>query len=93
MEVINQGIVWGWWPSPIWLTVGIIGLLMIIWQFGWRWEIGLIAAGGLINLGNRWQRGGAVDYWRVGGLWFNLADVLIIIGVGVLLWKNLLSRK
>lgn len=94
MEIINFGVAWGWWPSSIWLSVGAVILALVIWWFGISWETMLIAIGGSSNLVSRWQKGGVVDYWRLpGGLWFNLADVLIMIGVIGLLGKNLWHRK
>ena len=94
MEVINQGIAWGWWPNVNWLGIGGVILIIIIGIYGLRWETVLIMIGGLSNLMNRWQKGGIADYWRLaGGLWFNLADVLIMIGVGSLLLKHLWNRK
>jgi len=62
-----------------------------------RLALGLVAGGTLGNLVDRVRDGAVVDFvrWRVGDhLWpiFNVADVVLVIGVALLLLENVLER-
>jgi len=63
-----------------------------------RIALGLVAGGTLGNLVDRVRDGAVVDFvrWRAGGhLWpiFNVADVVLVIGVALLLLENVLQRR
>jgi lipoprotein signal peptidase len=51
--------------------------------------LGLILAGGVMNIGERWLWGRVNDYWTVPivNINNNLADWLIAVGVVVVLWE------
>ncbi len=65
--------------------------------YEYRTELGLILGSGISNVADRFVHGGVVDYvyWHCGFNFaiFNLADVLIDIGVGLLLLKTLVLNK
>ncbi|MEO1941680.1 MAG: signal peptidase II [Campylobacterales bacterium] len=81
------------------ILIGVVALLL--WREGalQRHPIlfGLIFGGGLSNILDRFTRGGVVDYlyWHCGFQFpvFNLADVLIDLGVGFLLLHLWLSHR
>lgn len=52
------------------------------WQVAGLW---LIAFGGASNLFERIYWGRVDDYWHIGRVGFNLADVVIIAGAGIVL--------
>jgi signal peptidase II len=65
--------------------------------YEYRTELGLILGSGISNVVDRFVHGGVVDYvyWHCGFNFavFNLADVLIDVGVGLLLLKTLVLNK
>ena len=65
--------------------------------YEYRTELGLILGSGISNVADRFVHGGVVDYvyWHCGFNFavFNLADVLIDVGVGLLLLKTLILNK
>jgi lipoprotein signal peptidase len=46
---------------------------------------GLIVAGGIYNFAERYFNYCVLDYFRLGSIYFNLADIAIVIGVVFLL--------
>lgn len=62
----------------------------------YAFELALILGAGASNLYDRFVYGGVVDYvyWHCGFEFaiFNLADVVINIGVAILLYKNLIKK-
>ncbi len=88
--------VWIFWPLVILIISYIIWQAFVLWQkknpefFIW----GLIAIGAINNLIDRLQYGAVIDYLRV-GWWpvFNLADSMIVIGVILLVWKQIKIKK
>lgn len=53
----------------------------------------LILAGGLSNIIDRFFRPGVIDWIPFFGLWFNLADIFITLGVILIIGQNFLSRR
>jgi len=47
----------------------------------------LILAGALSNLIDRFFRGGVIDYFKIGLIKFNLADIFLITGVIIYAWS------
>jgi len=90
---VNQGISLGipMGDLVVWLVVGV--LLIVIWMQRRQWNAGvaLLLAGGLGNLVDRLVYGAVVDMFYVTGigLWFNLADVYIVVGLLVFLLTNI----
>ena len=78
-------------PAPLIISVTGLAVLGIV-VMAWRGDIrppaaaGLVTGGGLANLGDRLTGGSVVDMFDV-GWWpvFNLADVLLLTGVGLVL--------
>lgn len=92
--ILNQGVAWGLDLGVDWQGLGLgilLGLiLLLIWQLGFCWQSSLVVAGGLSNWLDRVRLGGVVDYITIGNFpSFNLADVLITSGVGLLLIKKI----
>ncbi len=82
---------------PLWLTSGIAGAWTYLMSVRGRWAeklaLTLVLAGGLSNLIDRYARGYVVDYiciqWKVlKKIVFNLADVFILAGAGLLVLVN-----
>lgn len=62
------------------------------------WALGLLVGGALGNAYDRWAYGAVADFFHfhVGAFsWyvFNIADVAIVAGVGLLLYESLLKRE
>jgi signal peptidase II len=79
-----------------------VGLALATLKARDRWmeaALGLVASGALGNLADRWRFGRVVDFIEVGVpsvyTWpvFNVADSAVCVGVGILVWKSLFSRK
>lgn len=56
--------------------------------------LALIVAGGLSNIIDRFLYGGVIDYFKIGG-WpiFNIADILIVVGVFWWAWYLITSNE
>ena len=90
----NPGVAFGVGSNaPTSLVIGLTGLAVLgIVVMAWRGDIrppvaaGLVVGGGLANLGDRFTGGSVVDMFDL-GWWpvFNLADVLLLTGVGLAL--------
>lgn len=71
-------------------------LLAVLFLTGLKyrsWGIYLIIVGGVSNFLERFFHGRVNDYWRVGSLEFNLADILIMVGVGVVIYSAVYARS
>lgn len=100
--IANSGVLFGWIDNVVigyWLMA--IGLLAVIWIIknadlnitSYRWSLILIIAGGLSNIIDRFIRGYVVDYIDFFDLnHFNLADILIVIGIILYCWQILKSK-
>lgn len=103
LVLANKGIIFGWIENPfIGYSLLVVGLLVLIWlilkfrfsHFAFRLSLGLISAGAISNLIDRIFRGYVVDYIHFFNLnVFNLADVLIIMGIFVYFLQIFLSNK
>ena len=92
--IYNSGVAFGVGSSaPASFVIGLTGMAVLgIVVMAWRGDIrppaaaGLVAGGGLANLGDRVTGGSVVDMFDL-GWWpvFNLADVLLLTGVGLTL--------
>jgi lipoprotein signal peptidase len=83
---INTGGIFNW-PIYSHLAAGIL-LVAIVWLLRKSQDshllvvgLSLIVIGGSSNIFDRWLYGGVVDYWQLGSLLFNVADVLISTGI------------
>ena len=84
-------------PAPLIITLtgmAVVGLVVMAWRGDIRppAAAGLVTGGGLANLGDRLTGGSVVDMFDL-GWWpvFNLADVLLLTGVGLVLllgWRR-----
>lgn len=106
--ILNQGAAFGMLEGSRWLFIVIaLAVSVGIWYF--RGEIGkepvmvrfgaaLFAGGAVGNLIDRILRGAVIDFFDF-RIWpiFNVADIAICIGVGMILWKlitaELLERR
>lgn len=86
--------------SRVWLIlaglafIGLVYFFYLAWRQGaWGkvWGLSLILIGGFSNLWDRFNLGGVIDVWYGdlfwGGFNFNLADVYLVIGVIILIYK------
>lgn len=95
--VTNGGVAWGWQLGDF-QVVGII-IAICLWAVAtWRkggWGEVLVLAGGLANLTDRLVDAKISDWLRLGrvNLWFNLADIYIISGMAIILWKSKFFTK
>jgi signal peptidase II len=80
----------------------LIGAVVAAMRLGWRGGplvgLSLVFAGGASNLIDRVTRGSVIDFLNVGVGWlrtgiFNLADVAVTLGVGVLLLTHARSSR
>ncbi len=100
MENCNEGVFFGLMDGsgliiPINLVLVLIFfVLMIKAADGWgRLSWGLIWAGGILNLWDRFSFGCVRDYWQPLSFWpmFNLADSMIVVGIFIFAlnyWKK-----
>lgn len=96
--VKNQGILfpnpngWYWW---LWLLAGVVIIISLFINQKSNLRLGeiLILAGVLSNLIDRLFRGGVIDYLNIYGLFFNLADIFIILGLVIYFYKILIYEK
>ena len=77
-----------------------LGLMALatLFYLGWRawqqqhnfklWGASLMLIGGLSNLFDRLWLAGVGDIFHVGGLSFNLADLYLLLGLGLMLFKT-----
>ncbi|OGD62548.1 hypothetical protein A2160_05885 [Candidatus Beckwithbacteria bacterium RBG_13_42_9] len=89
LVVLNQngllGIFPWWWGG---ISLFIIGLWFLR-ERTYNWELCLILAGGVSNLLDRFLWGGVVDFPIFGFLpAFNLADLMIDLGIILILFKG-----
>ncbi len=90
--------------SPIFLAIGIAGILvwslyMLLHTHISRWRIYaciLIGIGGISNIIDRLLYAGVIDFLHLHwGSWswpiFNIADIAIVVGVGMLVWQDMRS--
>ena len=87
--------------QPVIFTLVTIGLIAVLIYGARRWYVSkalfgsvLIASGALGNLINRAKDGYVIDFvhWFVGDFsWpiFNVADVLVVFGVGLVIWHEM----
>lgn len=92
----NTGVGLGLFSNfPVWVTL-IIGLVLL--TFLWRARSGgerLILIGGLANLLDRLIFGSITDWLKLPwfSLWLNLADVYIVLGLGLVLGQSKIRRN
>ncbi len=87
---------WIFWPLMV-FVIGYVALQAVKHWLAKDLEFfywGLITIGALGNVLDRILYGAVIDYIRV-GWWpvFNLSDSMIVIGVCLLFWKQLRSKK
>ncbi len=89
--ILNFGISWGA-RFQTWFLVWLVIFILASWRLGWYKLTGwrLLVTGGSLNLVDRLAFSGVVDPWRLFFLYFNLADILIVIGA-LLLLKSIIS--
>lgn len=103
----SMGAGWGDWTR--WVTLGVLPalvLLCLVWYALKEpavsaWEVvacGLVVAGGAGNLMDRFRLGYVQDflyigYGPIGTNIFNIADAVVMAGLGILLIKNFLTYR
>ena len=106
--VRNDGVSFGLFAGAAhWGTLASIGIAMAIGLSIWLWRsqsllqvigIGLLIGGALGNVLDRFRHGAVIDFLGfrpVGSGWpaFNLADVAIVCGAGLLIYESLRSES
>ena len=99
--IYNPGVAFGVGasaPAPLIIALtglAVAGLAVMAWRGGMHPPVaaGLVVGGGVANLGDRLTGGSVVDLFDL-GWWpvFNLADVLLLTGVGVILLSTRRQR-
>jgi lipoprotein signal peptidase len=88
---LNQNGTWG--IMPAWISISGLAAIAIYFYFQKKLELPLviILAGGISNIIDRLLYNGVVDFIKIFDWFptFNLADVFICCGVGVMIWKEL----
>ncbi len=93
-SVLNTGVAFGLFGGNNVLLAILTAILFVavIWWYYKEPSVGLtlVAAGALGNLFDRVLFGGVVDFIDL-GFWpaFNVADALVVVGVGLLLYREL----
>jgi len=89
--LVNHGLVFGLGSkAPTWVIFIILALILVwVLRAGPQYILGLalIFGGGLSNFLDRLWRGGVVDFKMLWLTAFNLADLAIVIGVLILLYR------
>lgn len=89
--IYNQGIAFGFLASNFtWIALHILLLFIVFFLMPESSGKKLIIGGGVSNLLDRIFQGGVVDYidfkiWPV----FNLADIFICIGIGLIVYRGI----
>lgn len=99
----------GWGPGTRWFVLGVFPALVLAGLAFYAlkektissWEVlacGLVVAGGAGNLIDRFRLGYVQDflyvgYGPIGTNIFNVADAVVMVGLGILLWKNFQSYR
>ncbi len=99
----------GWDPNTRWFVLGVFPALVLAGLTFYAlkektissWEVlacGLVVAGGTGNLIDRFRLGYVQDflyvgYGPIGTNIFNVADAVVMAGLGILLWKNFQSYR
>lgn len=79
--------------AGVWLPIaGLVLLLVAAIKTKLRPAIwmGLVVGGGISNVLDFVVYRAVVDYWHIAGVWFNLADVGIVVGIG---WWLIVSQE
>lgn len=87
----NYGMSFGWNFPGITLVSGIVLLGLIVWAIREKsWQLGLVVLGGGLNFYQRVTLGYVVDNWKIPAipLYNNINDWLIVVGIGLYLWKK-----
>lgn len=95
--LVNNGVFFGLFTHPLVVILTIVlGILILVRLaqshpsgIGHFWGITLVITGAVSNVLDRFFVGGVVDYFPLFG-WstFNLADLVILGGVGLILWEE-----
>ncbi len=99
----------GWGPGTRWFMLGVFPAIVLAGLALYALKektiskaevlaCGLIVAGGAGNLMDRFELGYVQDflyigYGPIGTNIFNIADAVVMAGLGILLWKNFLSYR
>ncbi len=86
-------------PNVIGTVLMVLALVVVLWLFIPAWQqhdqlrvfaTGLIVLGAVSNLFDRVRYGFVIDWAFLGRWWpvFNLADVMIAVGLVIVLWKQ-----
>ena len=103
----SMGAGWGEWTR--WVTLGVLPALVLLGLVWYAlkepsvsaWEVvscGLVVAGGAGNLMDRFRLGYVQDflyigYGPIGTNIFNVADAVVMVGLGILLIKNFMTYR
>lgn len=98
--VQNDALVFSW-PAPNWVAIilMVIVIVGVVWYLGKHWNdrtmlfrfaLLLVVLGALSNLYDRAVYGYVIDWAYFGPWWpiFNLADVMIAVGLVLWLWQS-----
>ncbi len=91
--VINRGVAFGWWVDVSWFLVGACLVVWAVYTFKWNWWLVWFVSGALSNLIDRFRVGGVIDYLEAFGIYFNLADVMIVVSAMGLIYSELYGAK
>lgn len=94
---LNSGFIFGMsknWDLFFWIScIIIVSLFLYIFErpLVQVYSLFIVLAAALSNLIDRIFRGGVIDFWRINyfgtQLYFNLADLLLILGVFLYAWQ------
>jgi lipoprotein signal peptidase len=98
--IINRGGAFGVFQgySSVLLGISLMLIFALLYYFKQNREcwlgLSFIIAGALGNVVDRILYGGVIDFIDL-GFWptFNLADVFVVLGVGLVVWRMYFSRK
>lgn len=89
---VNSGVSFGVGGNAL-VVVGLLVMALVGYKYRRMWGYSgwwLMLGGVVANLGERIVTGRVSDWIFVGiaGLWFNLADVFIMLGCSLILWRE-----
>ncbi|MDZ7611239.1 MAG: signal peptidase II [Candidatus Moranbacteria bacterium] len=92
LSICNPLLSWGIPLEGLFFWMGwflaFVGLIILIFKFAYNWPLFLTLGGALSNFIDRVRLECVVDYFKIGSFpIFNLADVFIMLGVVIFIYK------